>query len=160
MCTFDTGNSDFDQCSVHPGCGTDDGKWPVYDNDWPGWRCCDDVGDCSFVSGGGGGGDQWCYDQNNDSNQQADSCWSLNGDQGPWCPDWASPGREASTVATYGDRGWDACCYGDGCDIGAAVYDDSNGVGWSKSYWKDSNSGDTWGGGVIYDWCQCDEVHT
>merc|ERR1712046_372886 len=51
----------------------------------------------------------------------------------------------------------DACCYGDGCDIQMAVYDDSNGVGWGVSGWINSADDSVWGGGVIYDHCPCND---
>ena len=84
-------------------------------------------------------------------------CWSLNSyeDAGPWSPDDMSPGRMAMKGGE--NYGWDACCYGDGCDISKVVYDDSNGVGWDVSGWRNSDDGSVWGGGVIYDTCPCND---
>lgn len=84
--------------------------------------------------------------------------WTLNGDRGPYCPDWTVSARESASSRGAGDQGWDPCCAWSGCDIFQAVWDS----GLSKWCWKDdfSKNGNTcgddyWTGGFLYDHCPC-----
>jgi len=87
-----------------------------------------------------------------------DGQWTLNGDRGPYCPDWAVPARESASSRGAGDAGWDPCCAFSGCNIFEAVWD-SGMKKWCfrDDFWKNGNTcgDDYWTGGFLYDYCPC-----
>ena len=171
-----------DKCCIHQQCQEafycdeaccqdSGGCFPNGDNT-PGWYCTDggdldgqpldscyiETGSCQdgieYIGGQwvckSGGSTQTCEGW---AEVEAESCWTLGNDL--WCPNFAAPGREASSYLGAGDRGWDACCYGDGCNILDAWYDADADMGWgNKGTWKDGN-GNIWSGGYVYDHCEC-----
>jgi len=98
-----------------------------------------------------------------------EGAWDLNDGAGPWCNAWEVPGREASSKHGLGDRGWDPCCFWDGCKIFDAVWDSkgNNGGGtWCSradfvknggTCYNSAGQWDFWTGGYLYDWCPCNE---